>query len=604
MPTDESFKCLINRLCYGEFQFSTGGSLIEMKKIISFILTLIMVLTSTLFFSACDGKTSAKTLAMFDANKANFILIRPKEANTNVVNTTKYFSKAILDTHDIKVDIKSDNVKPQEDRLEINIGLTNREYSKKLYDEVVNSKEHTVMDFAISVKGDEIFIVGASDMALQSAVEYYLSHFCAYTTGAIPDNYSYFYRMTDDNAKLTINGSSDISKYKIVIPRYGMSYVIGREIESLQTALAKATGCSVEVISDKDKETDYEIIIGETKRGNAPIPTNTDEFILKMDDKKIYINGATDACTAMAIKEFCLLLNDKLIIDKDFNYVGSYSYSKKSSEDKDSIYSISFEDEFNKLDNSIWRAGNGLARRTKAGDPQYFTTEEKNLRVEDGKLVMHADYDSNGYYGSEIRTDRSLWFKYGLAEIKCKYNNNDGLVSAFWLLGMEGTGDAHGEIDIFESYAFPNKLRTTSIAWAHNNHTKFSSDIEYGDFQPSRSEVTDLNSDFYKKVFYELDEGDTFDDEWHTIGCEWDADAIRWVMDGRVFLEIDTNANERSIAAFHGYMQLILTQYSNINVFPKIQKDASAATDWKNNHFTIDKVTLYQLPGQKIKKMF
>ena len=604
MPTDESFKCLINRLCYGEFQFSTGGSLIEMKKIISFILTLTMVLTSTLFFSACDGKTSTRTLAMFDANKANFILIRPKEANTNVVDTTKYFSKAILDTHDIKVDIKSDNVKPQEGRLEINIGLTNREDSKKLYDEVVNSKEHTVMDFAISVKGDEIFIVGASDMALQSAVEYYLSHFCAYTTGAIPDNYSYFYRMTDDNAKLTINGSSDISKYKIVIPRYGMSYVIGREIESLLTALAKATGCSVEVISDKDKETDYEIIIGETKRGNAPIPTNTDEFILKMDDKKIYINGATDACTAMAIKEFCLLLNDKLTIDKDFNYVGSYSYSKKSSEDKDNIYSISFEDEFNKLENSIWRAGNGFARPTEAGDPQYFTTEEKNLRIEDGKLVMHADYDSNGYYGSEIRTDRSLWFKYGLAEIKCKYNNNDGLVSAFWLLGMEGTGDAHGEIDVFESYAFPNKLRTTSLAWAHDNQTKFSSDIEYGDFQPSRSEVTDMNSDFYKKVFYELDEGDTFDDEWHTIGCEWDADAIRWVMDGRVFLEIDTNANERSIAAFHGYMQLILTQYSNINVFPKIQKDASAATDWKNNHFTIDKVTLYQLPGQKIKKMF
>ena len=142
------------------------------------------------------------------------------------------------------------------------------------------------------------------------------------------------------------------------------------------------------------------------------------------------------------------------------------------------------------------------------------------------------------------------------------------------------------------------------MAWAHDNQTKFSSDIEYGDFQPSHSEVTDMNSDFYKKVFYELDEGDTFDDEWHTIGCEWDADAIRWVMDGRVFLEIDTNANERSIAAFHGYMQLILTQYSNINVFPKIQKDASAATDWKNNHFTIDKVTLYQLPGQKIKKMF
>jgi len=575
-----------------------------MKRIISLTLISVMILTNALFFSACNNKTSVKTIAMFNENKANFVLVRDKEANSDVVETVSYFKQAISDTHNIKVDIKADTVKSQKDRLEINIGVTNRDGSKKLYDEVVKSKEHTIADFAISVKGNAIFIVAASDMALQNAVDYFLSHFCAYTTGVIPENYSYFYRVTNETAKLTINGSKDISKYKIVIPRYGMSYVIGREIEGLQKALAVATGCEIEIISDKDKNTDYEIIIGETKRGNAPLPTNTDEFIIKMDNNKLYINGATDTCTAMAIKEFCVLLNDKIAIDNGFNYVGSYSYSLKNSEDKNDIYSLSFIDDFNKLDTSIWRPGNGYARSTQAGDPQYFTIEEKNIRVEDGKLIMHADYDNNGYYGAEIRTDRSLWFKYGLAEIKFKYNNNDGLVSAFWLLGMEGTGDAHGEIDIFESYAFPNKLRGTSLCWAHDNHSKYGSDIEYGDKQPSHSEVINMESDFYKKVFFELDDGDTFDDEWHTIGCEWNENNIRWVLDGRVCLEIDTNANERSKDAFHGYMQLILTQYSNINVFPKIQKDASSVTDWENNHFTIDQVRLYQLPGQGLKKMF
>lgn len=576
----------------------------EMKRIISLTLTAIMLLTNVLFFSACDNKDSEKTIAMFNENKANFVLIRDKEANSDIVDTVKYFQQAISDTHDISVDIKADTVKSEKDRLEINIGLTNREDSQKLYDEVVKAKDHTIADFAISVIGNAIYIVGASDMALQSAVDYYLSHFCAYTTGAIPENYSYFYRVTDKTAKLTVNGSRDISNYKIVIPRYGMSYVVGREIESLQATLAKATGYEIEVISDKDKNTDYEIIIGETKRGNAPLPTNTDEFIIKMEDNKLYINGATDAGTAMAIKEFCLMLNDSLAIDNDFNYVGSYSYSLKNYEDKSDIYSISFVDDFNTLDTSVWRAGNGYARSTQAGEPQYFSTDEKNLRVENGTLVMHADYDGNGYYGAELRTNGSLWFKYGLTEIRFKYNNNDGLVSAFWLLGMQGTGDAHGEIDVFESYAFPNKLRATSLCWAHDNHSRYGSDIEYGDKQPSSSEVNNMDSDFYKKVFFELDEGDTFDDEWHTIGCEWDESSIRWVLDGRVCLEIDTNANERSVDAFHGYMQLILTQYSNINVFPRIQKDASAATDWENNHFTVDKVSLYQLPGQGLKKMF
>lgn len=118
--------------------------------------------------------------------------------------------------------------------------------------------------------------------------------------------------------------------------------------------------------------------------------------------------------------------------------------------------------------------------------------------------------------------------------------------------------------------------------------------------QPTREELYDFDGPWYDKVFYELPDGDTFDDDYHTIGLEWTETSARWLMDGRVWFEVDLTANERVSLAFVDYMQIILTQYSNINVFPNICNDAGANTDWDNAHFSIDYLKVYHLPGQEM----
>ena len=92
-----------------------------MKRIISLTLTAIMLLTNVLFFSACDNKDSEKTIAMFNENKANFVLIRDKEANSDIVDTVSNVPQKIGNTKDDHEAPASANIGKQqhgEDRAE------------------------------------------------------------------------------------------------------------------------------------------------------------------------------------------------------------------------------------------------------------------------------------------------------------------------------------------------------------------------------------------------------------------------------------------------------------------------------------------------------
>ena len=571
-----------------------------MKRLISLILTVSLILSVALCVSGCE---ETERVAFFTGDKANFILIRSNKAEQDTMDAAAYFRQAIIDTHNIKVTYKTDETKIDKEQYEVNIGVTNRPRSKKIYEDLL-SGENNQKDYAIVFEDNIVYIVGTTAKSLQKAVEAFLSSFCAKKTSTIPVGFKYYYHFDPANLKLRLAGQKDYKKFKIVIPQYNMSYVIGREVDTLVEQYTDATGYAIKKETDNVKATEYEIVIGETNRGYAPLPMNTDEFIIEAKDNKVYINGADEVGTAMAVKVFGQMLLEEKNIDKNFNYVGSIDYSKKQFS-KNEVYSLTWNDEFDTLDTSIWKCSTSkYPKLAFDGKEIYMSTEEKNLKVEDGKLVMRADNLDGKYTGSEIRTERSVWFKYGIIEISFKYHNTDGLCSAFWLLGRPGATEVESEIDIHESYAFPNKLRSTSLAHAADWSNRFSSDIDYGNLQPSQEEVKDINSDFYKKVFYELPDGDTFDDDWHTLGVEWNEEGVKWVVDGQVFLEISTTTNERTNLALHNYMQIILTQYSAVNVFPKIQKNVSENTDWENNHFTIEHLRLYQLPSHSLEKYY
>lgn len=525
---------------------------------------------------------------LFKDGEANFKVVRSEKANDDVISTAKYICRAISDTHDITVEHKNDSVANDNTMLEISLGVTNRPRAAKLTEELKKANGNYGMDYSIVFDNNIIYIVGGSDVALLNGVKAFLAYFCSTTKGSIPNNFDYRYHLKD-SAVFTINKKIDLSAYKLVVPQYNLSYLIGREVNTLSDEILLNNGSFVLRTNDNTAETEYEIVIGNTKRANTPIPDSTDDYMIKTQGNKIFIVGGSDGATALAVKQFISWVKDRKKLPAVIDYVGSYDTDIGNATEED--YKLVWYDEFDakSLDKSIWSPAKGLYSTPTNGNiaprKKMFTESANNVKLESGKLVMRGSYDDDYYYGAELRTFNSMWFKYGIIEISCKMNFSKGICPAFWLLGNQNNKIA-GEFDLFEGlgeYAKNlNAIKCTTITWPTAETGYLSGTMYNGAIN------------HYSESFYSLGKDTTWDDDYHTIGCEWTPTSLKYVIDGDVFLDIPTNVSELSYYTHNGLMQVILTMYSGNDVCTPFTGVPDSTTDWEGNNFTIDHIRLYQ----------
>jgi len=132
-------------------------------------------------------------------------------------------------------------------------------------------------------------------------------------------------------------------------------------------------------------------------------------------------------------------------------------------------YSVVFEDTFqgNTLDLAKWEY-----RGTGARSGGFMSPDQ--VRVEDGKLILKAEYledgpNGPGWYSGMIRTAEE--FTYGYFEMKCICSKGGGFWSAWWLnaRGMasaeESAGGAGGsEVDIFEAFCYKDRVGQDAVS--------------------------------------------------------------------------------------------------------------------------------------------
>ncbi|MBQ7596724.1 MAG: glycoside hydrolase family 16 protein [Clostridia bacterium] len=184
-------------------------------------------------------------------------------------------------------------------------------------------------------------------------------------------------------------------------------------------------------------------------------------------------------------------------------------------------YSLVFCDEFegNELDTDVW-----YHRATGARRAGY--NSQSQVRVEDGQLILRAEYLTDGEYGEG-------WYAAGIGlkeqytngyfEICCKCNKDKDFWSAFWLQSSTsydneksagGVGGA--EIDIFEAMEtkyFPGKLNNSVKSTIYCNGTDALED------RIDRCRV----GKYYVKNLY---------DEFHTFGLKWTEEEYIFYIDG------------------------------------------------------------------------
>lgn len=191
----------------------------------------------------------------------------------------------------------------------------------------------------------------------------------------------------------------------------------------------------------------------------------------------------------------------------------------------------SWSEEFNgrttgaKVDPAKWRAeigGSGWGNK----EFEFYTDSPKNAYIDGkGSLVIKAIeetlppnftcwYGACRYTSARLTTKHTFNQTYGRFEARIKIPYGQGIWPAFWLLGknIDTVGwPACGEIDIMENIG-----REPTLVHGTMHGPGFSGGDAVG-------------------ASYSLPGGRRFADDYHIYAVEWEPEAIRWYVDGKLY---------------------------------------------------------------------
>lgn len=214
-------------------------------------------------------------------------------------------------------------------------------------------------------------------------------------------------------------------------------------------------------------------------------------------------------------------------------------------------WQLVWSDEFdNGISNDwVFEIGNG-AGGWGNNELQYYRRE--NATVQNGRLMITARQENYGgfnYTSARMKTQGRKNFKYGKIEARIALPSGMGLWPAFWMLGAninDVSWPACGEIDIMEHVNTSPEIHGT-IHWQdHNNNY-----ANYGGSVATNSTA------------------------FHNYSVEWDANALRWYLDGVQYFEASIANGVNGTSEFHNEFFLLLNMAVGGN-WPGFNVDNSA----------------------------
>ena len=246
-------------------------------------------------------------------------------------------------------------------------------------------------------------------------------------------------------------------------------------------------------------------------------------------------------------------------------------------------------DEFNgsKIDAKKWKPELGVIRNQ--GSQQTYTARPKNMRLEDGCLVLETHFEKFAninykkspsdwikntkfmpYTSGSVTTIKTKNFMFGRLEVRAKVPRTKGIWPAIWLLGKNKWGwPVNGEIDMLENMSQQP-------------------DVVYSTFHLSPDGVSKKDASRGGTVKI-----DNLSDDFHTYVMEWDKDSIKLMVDDKLVKSIDLNTTNYVNEAgnpFRTPFYLILNSAVGGNWCEKAPKDGQGYPV----KFLIDYVRFYQ----------
>ena len=158
-------------------------------------------------------------------------------------------------------------------------------------------------------------------------------------------------------------------------------------------------------------------------------------------------------------------------------------------------------------------------------EKQFYTSDPKNVRRENGFLIIEAlkeDRGGQSFTSTRIVSRGKGDWKYGRIEVRAKLPKGRGTWPAIWMLPTDwkyGGWPASGEIDIMEHVGFDPGIVHGTIHTESYNHLK-------GTQKEGKVTVADASEAF------------------HVYGVNWTASSIEFSVDDNVYYKIDKAPSE------------------------------------------------------------
>lgn len=592
-------------LCYNFNANNLGGAF--MKRVLSFLLVLVLSLG---LLAGCGDDSNGDTVSngnavndsMFSTEDVKFVdangesvytFVRAESLSTDASAKAMEIFTGLKKTVGVnKMKNASDVASDGTDSYEILVGKTNRPESSQALEYLKGLNNGRSRDYIIATIGKKIVVNGFSDKAIIAAVDYFVKN---YMKATLEGGLKYTYTTVGDFQNVTVNGVH-LGQFKIVRPEYNVSYLAQLQVDTLINNAENNYAYALECVNDTSAQAEYEIILGAAKRDGAVALANRDEYKVNISDKKIYLNGGSPEAMAMAVSEFEKLLAKNTLTNAD-SIDGSYAQTL-AGYDKSTTYTHSWGDDFDgtEIDTTKWVVvpDGPYNNPGMNGRRSIRTTDTDYVYAKDGFFHIDAGYTQNEYIGGMIFTYKTMVFKYGYVEMSAILPHGKGFWTALWVDSRghnfdvsEENGIMYGsEIDVNECFGNANVIAANVHKWP----TEYGTEVGY--------KHTSLDDAYGNEKKYSLENGQTFNDTFHTFGLIWDEDEHSFTCDGKVYFSYKNDETGEDKDGLHILSFLRLSAAIGFETQGVIEPDDSSAWS-ETNKLIVDYVHIYQLQNGK-----
>ncbi len=573
------------------------GVILMRKSGFRYISLLLVAVIALLSFSGCKEKSGEKAdlgyisgnyqmiIDSVDEINCDYLLMYRSGASYSEIDSFVDFMERLAASSSKSFQICPDvlNITDGNQKI-ILLGNTLYNESKNTADIMGSIRSNNYYDYLLSgYNGNTLSVMWMSKFGREDAFNYIINSLLNKGfDSSFKSGYNYMY-LSDrsDTPVVTIN-DINVIQYSVVMSG-SPSFVERSAAERLVRVIKDATGVEIPLVTDAVEESTYEILVGDTNRGETYMTSffATKRYALAQYSNKMILRGGQVEATSKAVNDFADMIEEASITAAPLHIKPNYCVT-------DSIttyggeyfngYKLVFSDEFNAdiIDSKVWTVEDSAI-------PTYGTATglleilPENVTANSTAMVLRTSLNFGGYNTGHVTTENSFSMKYGYVEIRAKFRAAPGYWIKMILTDQNDKKKETAQIDVFNSLGGNDSIYASLGILDSDSYYSYYLDLHEPKYEAYRS------TGFENGTLIN-------DDTYHTYGVEWTPEYVRFFVDGISYGTVEVTANKYKGLKTEMYLDFM----GGVNMTEQQTIDEEAM--WPID-FQVDWVRVYQKEG-------